>query len=100
MRSGRVTSGRSRCCSRTATGPACTSRSPMTWWSAVSKPGRSRARSRRWVTGRPEGGRDLALDLLAADAFVTYAFEAQAEQDVRGLAALADRVAAGQGRKP
>src|SRR2546427_4721095 len=50
------------------------------------------------VTGRPEGGRDLALDLLAADAFVTYAFEAQAEQDVRGLAALADRVAAGQGR--
>src|SRR5438309_8649715 len=37
------------------------------------------------VTGRPEGGRDLALDLLAADAFVTYAFEAQAEQDVRGL---------------
>ena len=52
------------------------------------------------VTGRPEGGRDLALDLLAADAFVTYAFEAQAEEDVRGLAALADRVAAtGQGRK-
>src|SRR5437879_3926022 len=46
------------------------------------------------VTGRPEGGRELALDLLAADAFVTYAFEAQAEADVRGLAALADRVAA------
>ena len=50
------------------------------------------------VTARPEGGRELALDLLAADAFVTYAFEAQAEADVRGVAALADRVAAtGQG---
>jgi len=46
------------------------------------------------VTERPEGGRELALDLLAADAFVTYAFEAQAEADVVGLAALADRVAA------
>ena len=31
------------------------------------------------VVGRPEGGRELALDLLAADAFATYAFEAQAE---------------------
>ena len=37
-------------------------------------------------------GRSLALDLLAADAFVTYAFEAQAERDVGGLAGLADRV--------
>jgi len=46
------------------------------------------------VTERPEGGRELALDLLAADAFVTYAFEAQAETDVLGLPALADRVAA------
>ena len=27
------------------------------------------------------GGRELALDLLAADAFATYAFEAQAEED-------------------
>ena len=44
------------------------------------------------VTGRPEGGRELALDLLAADAFVTYAFEAQAEIDVVGLAGLAERV--------
>ena len=31
------------------------------------------------VTARPDGGRELALDLLAADAFATYAFEAQAE---------------------
>jgi hypothetical protein len=32
------------------------------------------------VTSRPAGGRELALDLLAADAFATYAFEAQAEE--------------------
>ena len=32
------------------------------------------------VTSRPGGGRELALDLLAADAFITYAFEAQAEE--------------------
>ncbi|HWC73513.1 MAG TPA: hypothetical protein VG454_06210 [Gemmatimonadales bacterium] len=32
------------------------------------------------VAGTPNGGRELALDLLAADAFATYAFEAQAEQ--------------------
>lgn len=32
------------------------------------------------VVARPEGGRELALDLLAADAFATYAFEAQAEE--------------------
>lgn len=31
------------------------------------------------VVGKPDGGRELALDLLAADAFATYAFEAQAE---------------------
>lgn len=31
------------------------------------------------VAARPDGGRELALDLLAADAFATYAFEAQAE---------------------
>jgi hypothetical protein len=31
------------------------------------------------VVGKPAGGRELALDLLAADAFATYAFEAQAE---------------------
>jgi len=41
------------------------------------------------VASHPEGGRELALDLLAADAFVTYAFEAQAEADVRALARLA-----------
>jgi hypothetical protein len=49
------------------------------------------------VAARPEGGRELALDLLAADALVTYAFEAQAETDVAGLAALAARVARGGG---
>ena len=32
------------------------------------------------VTARPGGGRELALDLLAADAFATYVFEAQAEE--------------------
>jgi hypothetical protein len=32
------------------------------------------------VASRPDGGRELALDLLAADAFATYAFEAQAEE--------------------
>jgi hypothetical protein len=32
------------------------------------------------VAARPSGGRELALDLLAADAFATYAFEAQAEE--------------------
>ena len=31
------------------------------------------------VVGKPQGGRELALDLLAADAFATYGFEAQAE---------------------
>ena len=45
------------------------------------------------VAGRPAGGRELALDLLAADAFITYAFEAQAEVDAAGLAALAERIA-------
>jgi hypothetical protein len=48
------------------------------------------------VARHPDGGRALALDLLAADAFVTYAFEAQAEADVTGLAALVARVAAGE----
>jgi hypothetical protein len=49
------------------------------------------------VAGRPEGGRELALELLAADAFITYAFEAQAEADVAGVAPLADGVARGAG---
>jgi hypothetical protein len=44
------------------------------------------------VVAHPDGGRELALDLLAADALVTYAFEAQAEADVDGLIALADRL--------
>jgi len=46
----------------------------------------------RRVAGNPAGGRELALDLLAADAFVTYAFEAQADADPAGLARLAGRV--------
>lgn len=46
----------------------------------------------RAVLGRPEGGRELALDLLTADALVTYAFEAQAEADPAGLEALAERL--------
>jgi hypothetical protein len=45
------------------------------------------------VAARPGGGRELALDLLAADAFVTYAFEAQAEADVGGVAPLAEGIA-------
>ena len=47
------------------------------------------------VVATPAGGRELALDLLAADAFVTYAFEAQAEADAARLAPLAERVASG-----
>ncbi|HZH41160.1 MAG TPA: hypothetical protein VFD85_09125 [Gemmatimonadales bacterium] len=41
--------------------------------------------------------RRQALDLLAADALVTYAFEAQAEADVRGLTMLAERISRGGG---
>lgn len=51
------------------------------------------ARALQGVVSRPEGGRELALELLAADAFVTYAFEAQAEADIGALAALAERIA-------
>jgi hypothetical protein len=47
------------------------------------------------VLARPESGRELALDLLAADALVTYAFEAQAELDPDGLVPLARRIAGG-----
>jgi hypothetical protein len=47
------------------------------------------------VAATPGAGRELALDLLAADAFVTYAFEAQAEADGAGLAALAERIGGG-----
>jgi len=46
------------------------------------------------VERQPAGGRELALDLLAADAFITYAFEAQTEAAVGGLAGLAARIAA------
>lgn len=45
------------------------------------------------VLARPEGGRELALDLLAADALVTYAFEAQAEVDAAVLVDVAERIA-------
>jgi hypothetical protein len=45
------------------------------------------------VASRPEGRRELALDLLAADALITYAFEAQAEEAVEGVARLAAGVA-------
>ena len=48
------------------------------------------------VACRPDGGRELALELLAADAFITYAFEAQAEVDATGLAALAERIASSE----
>jgi hypothetical protein len=44
------------------------------------------------VASHPDGGRKLALDLLAADAFITYAFEAQAEEDVGAVARLAEGV--------
>ena len=44
------------------------------------------------VVDQPASGRDLALELLAADALITYAFEAQAEADPAGLAPLAARV--------
>jgi hypothetical protein len=50
------------------------------------------------VTAASPSGRELAMDLLAADAFITYAFEAQAEQDVDGLAQLAARVDQGEAR--
>ena len=44
---------------------------------------------RRVAAGR--GGRDDALPLLAADALLTHAFEAQAELDPAGLDGLAER---------
>jgi hypothetical protein len=47
------------------------------------------------VLDRPDGARELAFDLLVADALVTYAFEAQSEVDTHGLVALAQRIAGG-----
>jgi hypothetical protein len=44
------------------------------------------------VSAETTQDRRQALDLLAADALVTYAFEAQAEKDVRELTALAERI--------
>ena len=40
------------------------------------------------------GGREDALPLLAADALLTHALEAQAEADPDGVAALAERMGA------
>ncbi|HEV2146661.1 MAG TPA: hypothetical protein VGR37_04525 [Longimicrobiaceae bacterium] len=40
---------------------------------------------------RGSGGREDALPLLAADALLTHAFQAQAEADPAGIAALAAR---------
>ena len=48
------------------------------------------------VLSRPMGGRELALDLLAADALVTYACEAQAETDAGALVHVAERIADGR----
>lgn len=75
---------------------------PMTRWLVDSPAGlpehlalAGRALLER-VLARPQGGRELALDLLAADALVTYAFEAQAEVDAGALVHLAERVAGGR----
>lgn len=43
-----------------------------------------------------DGGREDSLPLLAADALLTHAFQAQAQLDPSGLAALADRWSARQ----
>lgn len=43
------------------------------------------------VLRRERGGRELALDLLSADALITLALEAQAEADPAGLEAFAAR---------
>ena len=40
---------------------------------------------------RGSGGREDALPLLAADALLTHAFQAQGESDPAGVAALAER---------
>jgi hypothetical protein len=48
------------------------------------------------VVACPDCGRELALDLLAADAFITFAFEAQAEVNVDRLTPLAERIAASE----
>jgi len=50
------------------------------------------------LTPRGPTGDDVAMDLLAADAFVTYAFEAAAEEQVAAdalAARLLERVGAG-----
>jgi hypothetical protein len=43
------------------------------------------------AVARGSGGREDALPLLAADALLTHAFQAQAEADPAGVAALAAR---------
>src|SRR2546429_9582291 len=51
------------------------------------------------VSGRPEGGRALARELLAADAFITYAVEAPAAAAAAGLPAPAERIAGSERRR-
>jgi hypothetical protein len=43
----------------------------------------------RFVAAHPEGGRSIALDLLAADALITLALLAQAQAEPEGLEAFA-----------
>lgn len=43
----------------------------------------------RFVASHPEGGRSIALDLLAADALITLALLAQAQADPDSLEAFA-----------
>lgn len=43
------------------------------------------------AVARGSGGREDALPLLAADALLTHAFQAQGESDPAGVAALAER---------
>lgn len=49
------------------------------------------------AVARGTAGREAALPLLAADALLTHAFQAQAESDPAGVAALAARLG-GAGR--
>jgi hypothetical protein len=46
---------------------------------------RASRRALRFVAAHPEGGRPIALDLLAADALITLALQAQAQVAPGGL---------------
>src|SRR5256885_15839497 len=50
------------------------------------------------VAGRPGGGRELAVELLAADALITHAFEAPAGLGAARPAAPAGRIAGSEAR--